>query len=84
MSTEQPPLKKPLVLASASPHRAELLRQVGISCEVVPPDLTEEQPPVGSSQQQAEQLALAKARQVFRRRPEAAARCACSRAASIA
>jgi len=35
-----------LILASASPRREELLRQLGVSFTVVPSELPEELPPV--------------------------------------
>ena len=40
MSTTRPPLPS-LVLASASPRRAELLREIGVSFEVLSPDVEE-------------------------------------------
>ena len=53
---------KPIVLASSSPRRSSLLRQIGINFEIVPPDVDEsrysfEGDPSGT----AERLALAKA-----------------------
>lgn len=53
---------KPIVLASSSPRRSSLLRQIGITFEIVPPDVDEsrysfEGDPSGTS----ERLALAKA-----------------------
>lgn len=59
-----PPLKR-IVLASTSPRRSDLLRQIGIPFEVVPPDVDEslysfDADPAGT----AERLALAKARSV--------------------
>lgn len=56
-----------LVLASASPRRQELLRQLGIPFDVVPSDLPEEWPPTGSARDAVTALALAKARAVCRR-----------------
>ena len=55
-----------LVLASASPRRAELLRQLGVSFDVVPSELPEARPP-GSAREAVTALALAKARSVARR-----------------
>ncbi len=52
-----------LILASASPRREELLRQLGMSFSVVPSELREELPP-GPPQESARALALAKARAV--------------------
>ncbi|MYA76623.1 MAG: septum formation protein Maf [Gemmatimonadetes bacterium] len=54
---------KQIVLASSSPRRSDLLRQIGIAFEVVPPDVDESQysfdgDPAGT----AERLALAKAK----------------------
>lgn len=54
---------RPLVLASASPRREELLRQLGLPFTVVPSRLPEE-PPSGSPEESARGLALAKARAV--------------------
>ena len=54
---------KPIILASSSPRRAELLRKIGISFDVVEPNIDEslftfgENPTIVS-----EQLALSKAR----------------------
>lgn len=53
----------PLVLASASPRRASLLRQVGVDFEVVPSLVPEEAPDL-PPEQRVEALALAKARRV--------------------
>lgn len=64
--------RAPLILASASPRRAELLRQVGVTpdgCEAADVDetpLTDELPP-----RLAVRLALAKAERVAARRPDA-------------
>jgi len=54
---------RPLVLASASPRREELLRQLGLPFTVVPSGLPEA-PPSGSPAESARALALAKARAV--------------------
>lgn len=70
MSTERAIVRKPFLLASASPRRVELLRQVGIECEVVPANV-EEDLPDGAAEADLERLALGKARQVFRERPHA-------------
>jgi septum formation protein len=55
-----------LILASASPRREELLRRLGVSFSVVPSALPEE-PPLGTPEEAARTLALAKARAVARR-----------------
>ena len=60
---------RPLILASSSPRREELLRQVGLSFEIVPSNaeepLVESLPPAAV----AERLALDKARAVAALRP---------------
>jgi septum formation protein len=57
-----------IVLASASPRRRELLSQVGISFEVVPGDIDEENAELsGTPGQKAEQLAYMKAANVAAR-----------------
>lgn len=52
-----------LILASASPRREALLRQLGVAFTVVPSDLAE-QMPAGPPEESARALALAKARAV--------------------
>ena len=52
-----------LILASASPRREELLRQLGVPFAVIPSDLPEELPP-GPPEEAVRLLALAKARAV--------------------
>ncbi|HEX7029844.1 MAG TPA: Maf family protein [Gammaproteobacteria bacterium] len=52
----------PLILASASPRRRELLAQVGIACEAHPVDLDETVDPGETPAAYVERLALAKAR----------------------
>jgi septum formation protein len=61
---------KPLVLASASPRREELLRQIGLEFEVVPSNADEPVPAGLAPGTLAEQLALEKARTVAARRSE--------------
>lgn len=60
-----------IILASQSPRRQELLRQIGLSFQVVPSQvdeiLTDEIPPAAL----AERLAIAKAREVAQRAPGA-------------
>jgi len=62
-----------MVLASASPRRRQLLAEAGYTFEVVPPDIDESSYPTvaPNSQRHAEQLALAKARDVASRYPDA-------------
>lgn len=55
-----------LVLASASPRREELLRELGVPFTVVPSGLPEDLPP-GPAEGSVQALALAKARAVARR-----------------
>ena len=55
-----------VILASASPRREELLRQLGLSFTVVPSELPEELPP-GPPEEAVRALALAKARAVAAR-----------------
>ncbi len=54
----------PLVLASASPRRRELLARLGLPFEIVPSDAEEVVPPGAAPEAVAEDLALAKARAV--------------------
>ncbi|MGE3855593.1 MAG: nucleoside triphosphate pyrophosphatase [Dehalococcoidia bacterium] len=64
------PASRPIVLASGSPRRRELLAALGVTYEVDPADVDEETPeqdPV----RVAEGLALLKARTVAARRPDA-------------
>jgi septum formation protein len=57
----------PLVLASASPRRRELLARAGIACEVHAPEVPEERAPGESPEDFATRVALAKALAVARR-----------------
>ncbi|MFN0157696.1 MAG: Maf family protein [Bacteroidota bacterium] len=57
-------LHKPLVLASASPRRISLLRQIGLSPDVVPSEIDEQFDATKSPDENAMALALAKATQV--------------------
>jgi len=59
-------LQKRLVLASASPRRADLLRQLRVPFEVLPSEIPEVLPP-GPIREAIQALALAKARAVARR-----------------
>lgn len=60
-----------IVLASASPRRQELLRQVGVSFVVEPSNVNEEVSEPMAPAQLVEHLALSKAREVAARRPGA-------------
>jgi septum formation protein len=61
----------PLILASTSRYRRELLARLRIPFEVIAPDVDESALPGEPPQALAGRLALAKARAVARRRPEA-------------
>lgn len=62
----------PLVLASASPRRLDLLRQIGLEPDGVDPaDIDEAALPDETPRQQALRLARAKAEMVHARRPDA-------------
>ncbi len=61
----------PLVLASASPRRRELLSRLGIAFEVVPSDLEEDDDGAGRPERVARRLATAKALAVAAFRPDA-------------
>lgn len=60
-----------VILASASPRRQELLRQVGLTFVVEPSNVDEAVSDPLSPEQLVEFLALSKAREVAARRPEA-------------
>ncbi len=59
-------LLKPLILASQSPRRLALIRQIGIEPRVVPSELEETFDPALSHSENAVQLSLEKARHVAR------------------
>ena len=59
-----------LVLASASPRRADILRSLGISFQTDPAEVDEEIRPGESAERATSRLAAEKAAQVARRRPE--------------
>ena len=61
----------PLILASASPRRRELLARAGFSFEVVVSAAEENEDPHGDPAQMVVENALAKARAVAAKRPEA-------------
>ena len=60
-----------LMLASASPRRAELLQQLGLHFEVLPADVDETAAAAETAQALVERLAMTKARAVARRYPDA-------------
>jgi septum formation protein len=59
-----------LILASASPRRAELLRNAKLAFTVVPADVTEEPQPGEEPEDYARRLARDKAQPVFARHPK--------------
>jgi septum formation protein len=61
----------PLILASASPYRRELLTRLGLAFEVVTPGVSEAHSAGESPADRALRLALAKAEAVAQQRPEA-------------
>ncbi len=61
----------PLVLASASPRRAEVMRMLGLSFAVSPPDVEERRRPGEAPAAYAERLACEKARAVAPMRADA-------------
>lgn len=63
--------KYPVVLASASPRRQELLKQLFSEFEVIPADLDEEALTVKDPWETAKRLALAKAKAVAAQKPNA-------------
>jgi septum formation protein len=65
------PRRPPLVLASMSPRRRELLEQVGLRFDVSPADVDEAALPGEDAIRHVERLALEKARVVAARRPDA-------------
>lgn len=62
---------RPLILASTSRYRRELLSRLGLVFDAVAPEVDETPAPGESPRPLAERLALAKAREVARRYPEA-------------
>jgi septum formation protein len=61
----------PLILASASPRRAELLRQLGMEFKVVPSDAVELHPDQLTAREVAQINAYRKARSVAKKLPDA-------------
>ena len=64
-------LAPPLVLASASPRRAELLTRLGLEFEVVPTHIPEMVLPGETPEDHAERLSVEKARAAAKDRPDA-------------
>ncbi len=62
--------RPPLILASASPRRRQLLARLGLRFEVVEPEI-DEGAPAGRAERVARRLAVAKARAVAALRPDA-------------
>jgi MAF protein len=62
---------RPLILASTSVTRRELLSRLGIAFEILSPDVDEEPAPGEDGVALARRLALAKARRIAAERPEA-------------
>jgi len=60
----------PLILASASPRRAELLRQIGLEFTIVPAQLPEVHPQELTAQEVSQINAYRKARAVAKRHPD--------------
>ncbi len=60
-------MRKRIILASASPRRAELLRQMGYRFDVVPPDVDERVRERADPAEEAVRLAIAKADEVAAR-----------------
>lgn len=60
-----------IILASASPRRQELLRQLGLAFEVVPSQYDEQQHPPLPPEKLVEHLAFSKASEVAARYPDA-------------
>lgn len=72
MSEEGTPARPPLVLASASPRRLQLLAQIGITPDAVdPPEVDEAVLPKELPRAMVARLAAAKAAAVAARRPDA-------------
>jgi septum formation protein len=61
----------PLILASTSAYRRELLQRLRVPFEVMPPGVDEGQQPGETPEQMAQRLSVQKARAVASRRPDA-------------
>ncbi|MFO7762285.1 MAG: nucleoside triphosphate pyrophosphatase [Wenzhouxiangellaceae bacterium] len=70
-ASEQPSPHPPLILASSSPYRAEMLERLGLAFARVTSGIDETAAPDESPEALAQRLALEKARHVARQRPEA-------------
>ncbi len=70
-ATPHPSATRPLILGSTSRYRRELLSRLGMPFEAVPPDVDETPHPGEKPADLALRLAIAKARDVARRHPEA-------------
>ncbi len=64
-------MKQPLILASSSPYRKELLARLGLAFEAVSPEVDESPLPEESPQETALRLAQVKARKIAETHPEA-------------
>jgi septum formation protein len=64
-------MKQPLILASSSPYRKELLTRLGLAFETVSPEVDESPLPSESPQDTALRLAQVKARKIAETRPQA-------------
>ena len=64
-------MKPPIVLASQSPRRSELMRMLGFEFDVVPADIDETYPPGEGGAVHAQRLAREKAEAIARVRPDA-------------
>ena len=71
MTAPLPPLARPLVLGSTSRYRRELLSRLGLPFEVAAPQVDETPLPGEAPRALAQRLALAKAREVAARHPQA-------------
>lgn len=67
----QPPLELPMVLASASPRRAEILRMLGLKVHIDPAAIPEIRQPHETPEAYVERLAREKAHAVLARHPDA-------------
>jgi septum formation protein len=68
---QRPPERPPVVLASVSPRRRQLLEQLGLAFDVAPAEVDEAALPGEDAASHVERLALEKARVVAARRPDA-------------
>ena len=71
MTDAAAPLTRPLILGSTSRYRRELVSRLNLPFEAVAPDVDETPAPGEAPRALAERLALAKARDVAARHPEA-------------